>query len=115
MPQTIINLPNHVTGDTFAGYQFNALDEAGLPYDLTGATISVAFRYGSNTGTIQQTFTIGSGLSWVDQALGKFKINQQSIAWAAGKYFYEVEITFADTTQQSPIKGTWTIQAQTTP
>ena len=112
---TIINLPNHTSGDTFAGYRFNALDEDGAAYDLTGCTVSAVFRYGSNSGTITDTFTIGDGLAWIDQAAGTFKINQQVISWTEGKYYYEIEITLADTTTQSPIKGTWTIKPQINP
>lgn len=112
---TVINIPNHTTGDSFAGYRFNGLDEDGEPYDLTGATLSVAFRYGSPEGTIVDTFTIGDGLEWITQSSGTFKISAQTISWTPGKYFYEVEITFADTTTQSPIEGTWTIKQQITP
>lgn len=112
---TIINLPNHVTGDTFDGYQFNGFDESNVAYDLTGATLSVAFKRGGVNGTIVQTMAIGSGLSWVNQSSGQFKINQQTISYTADIYYYEVEITFADTTQKSPIKGTWKITPQITP
>lgn len=110
----IINLPNHVSGDTFAGYRFDAKTEAGVNYPLTGSALQCSFRFNNPLGTITQTFTIGSGLSWIDEANGIFQINTQVISWAAGKYYYEIEITLADTTILSPIKGTFTIKPQTT-
>jgi hypothetical protein len=106
---TIINLPNHVSGNTFAGYQFNATDESGVSYSLTGATPTIVFRYGSASGTIVSTMAIGTGLEWVDQSLGKFKISRQVISWAVGKYFYECAIVLADTTDTTPFRGSFSI------
>ena len=112
--ETIINLPNHKTGDTFAGYRFNATDESGVAYDLTGATLSIKFRRGSYEGTITDTFSIGDGLTWITQSSGTFKIDRQVINFTPDKYFYEIQITLADTTVISPVKGTWTIKQQIT-
>lgn len=104
----IINLPNHDSGNTFAGYRFDAKTEAGANYPLTGATLQCIFRFNNPLGTIRDTFTIGDGLSWIDQANGVFKIDAQVLSWAAGKYYYEIGITLADTTiiDPNPIKGT---------
>ena len=106
---TIINIPNHVSGNTFGGYQFNAKDSLLANYDLTGSTPSIVVRYGSASGTIVATFTIGSGLEWVTQSEGKFKISRQVISWAVGKYFYECGIVLADLTDITPFRGGWSI------
>lgn len=111
---TIINLPNHITGDTFAGYKFNAKDESLVSYDLTGAILSIKFRRGSVSGTIVSTLGISTGLSWVSQSEGTFKIDRQVISFTPDKYYYEIQITLADTTVISPVKGTWTITNQIT-
>ena len=111
---TIINLPNHITGDTFAGYRFNAFDESSVAYDLTGATLSIKFRRGSTSGTIVSTMAIGTGLTWITQSEGTFKIDRQVITFTPDKYYYEIQITLSDTTVISPVKGTWTIKEQIT-
>ena len=111
---TIINLPNHIQGDTFAGYRFNAYDENNDAYDLTGATPLIKFRKGGVNGTITATFGIGTGLTWITQTEGTFKIDRQVISFTPDKYYYEIQITLADTTVISPVKGTWTITNQIT-
>lgn len=115
MSTLVINIQNHISGTTFKGYKFNATNESGVAYSLVGASPSIVFRYGSDTGTIISTMTIGSGLEWVDQALGKFKISLQVISWNAGKYFYECDVTLADTTIQTPFKGGFSILNQINP
>lgn len=102
---TVINIPNHEKGQTFAGYQFNAVDEDGNPYDLTDATISFPLRFGNSEGTLIDTFTIGDGLAWVNQAQGKFKLTFDLGTLAYGKYFYNPAITLADLTVDYPFYG----------
>lgn len=114
MAATVINLPNYTRGNTFAGYKFNGYTPELVKYNLTGATIQMSFRRGSIGGTIEQTLEIGSGLEWVNQSEGEFKISADVYLWTADKYYYEAEITLSDSTIQRPIRGTWTIKEQIT-
>lgn len=94
MSVLVINIPNHVQGNTFDGWQFNAKNEDLTPCDMTSVTdLSMVFNYGSTTGTISATFTIGSGLEWVSQSEGKFKISKQIINWSVGKHFLSCSFT----------------------
>ena len=93
MTPATYNIPSHYRGDTFDAITFT-LKEDGVAVDLTGATIKMNFRRDSPTGNIQQSMTIGSGLTVVNAVGGVFRLDSFINDWDVGRYFYDTELTF---------------------
>lgn len=90
------NLPNQYKGDTFETITFKFFDDessSGNEKDLTGFSPKMVIRKTSKTGTITRTLTIGSGLSWDDQANGILKIDSFICDFDAGNYFYDLQLS----------------------
>ena len=113
--QTVINLPNCKKGNTFPGHNFYATKEDLTVYDLTDCEIKAAFRFGSATGIIQDTLELADGFTMIDPLLGHFFMDSFTVDWPAGKYFYDIQVTKADNTIDTPVTGTWTIGPDITP
>jgi hypothetical protein len=106
-PATYV-IPNHYKNDTFNEITFTIKEDA-VAVDLTGATIKIDFRKNKNTGILQVSFTIGSGIT-VDNAVGGvFTLNSFINNWVADVYYYDAEITFASGVVRTYFKGTLTV------
>lgn len=101
------DIDDHVTGDTFAGKTFTALDAAGDAVDLTGATITMEFRRGKRPAVA--TMVLGTGLSVVTAASGTFKIDEQVIAWEPSVYSFDAEVELAGGDVITTASGRWAI------
>lgn len=91
----IFNIPDQYNGDSFDEVTFNFyINDTSTTNDLSGATPKIQIRNKKDLSTVIETLQIGSGLSWVDQSNGKFKISISSpIDWGAGTYLYDLQVT----------------------
>jgi hypothetical protein len=105
MEPGIYNFPPHYRGDTFTEVVFT-INENGSPVDLTGAAIRMEFRKNSLTGDLEESMSIGSGLSLKsDGSDGTFVVDSFINNWDAGTYYYDTEVTFPDATVRTYFKG----------
>ena len=103
------NLYDRIKNDTSKSVQFTLTDESSVAIDLTGASIQIQFRYKSKTGTIVKDISVGSGITVATPASGILVIDAFTCDWTPDIYYYDVQITFADTTIQTPVWGTVTV------
>ena len=81
-------------------------NENGAAIDLTGITAVAPFRYGNETGRLQQSLSIGSGITIVDATAGKIQIDSFVADFEVGLYYYNLHITFSATKSKTYVKGT---------
>jgi hypothetical protein len=95
------NFPDHKSGNTFGGVQFELLVNSEAK-DLTDATIEMFISseiYSSATGEIVISDPTG----------GKFQFASQIVDLPVGNYSYEITITFSDASVKTYIDGYWRI------
>jgi hypothetical protein len=109
MKPATYNMPNHYKGDTFNAITFTIKEDA-VAVDLTGAAIKMDFRKVSATGDPQQSMSIGSGITIVNDVGGIFKLDSFINNWAAQTYVYDAEITFADGSIKTYFKGSLKVE-----
>mgnify|MGYP007070986917 CR=1 FL=1 len=105
------NFPDHITGDTFQGVQFEILVNE-LPLDITGSTISMVCRPTMlRAGQTQHTvFNFDSNsFEILDGAAGKFTFKKQVVSLAENVYKYSIKITLSNNDVHTYISGSWTI------
>ncbi len=105
------DLPNVRKGDTFDGVAFTLLLD-GDPMDLDGATVSMKVRSQSSTGTLVDTLTIAN--SRITRIANALTIVPFLVTYAAGNYYYDLQITFDDGRVKTYIFGNWVIIQDTT-
>ena len=82
--------PDHVSGNTFAGTQFQVVVN-GAAWNLTGATINAVF---TESGSFEShTLSVGTGLTITNGASGIFQVDAQVISWDPDIYNYKITIT----------------------
>jgi hypothetical protein len=95
------NFPDHKSGDTFGGVQFELLVNA-VAKNLTGAVIDMEIN--------SQTFSTETGeIEITNAAGGIFQFKSQIVDLPVGNYFYEITIIFSDTSVKTYIDGYWRI------
>jgi hypothetical protein len=103
------NFKDHVTGDTFAGVQFEVLVD-NTPLDLTDADIFMHVK-DSPVAKTKTVFSTDNGkLEINDAAAGKFKFKKQVIDLFPKEYVYDIEIHLSDGGIYTYIEGTWLIK-----
>jgi hypothetical protein len=112
MNPSTYNFASHYKGDTFNAVTFT-IKEDGVPLSLTDAEIKIEFKNKSIVGEIQDTLTIGSGITFVDSGNGVFKIDSFINNWEKGVYFYDAEITFPDGVVRTYFKGSLKVNQDT--
>lgn len=92
-----VNFYEQVDGDTFINKEFRFFDADGTtPLDLTDVTPRMQIRKDSAQGRLYRTLTVGDGITWVNQATGKFQIGGFDIDWGgAGDYYYDIQFNYA--------------------
>ena len=107
MTPTTYKINDQYKGDTFSGVTFTLKEGAEkTPIDLTGAAILSQFRTKEVTGAIQQTLSIGSGITVGNATGGVFSFDAFVLDWNTGTFFYDIQITFTDGSVRTYIKGT---------
>jgi len=84
---------------------FTLTDENSVAIDLTGITALCQFRYSNETGKLAKSLSIGSGLTLVDAAAGKIKIDSFLADFEVGLYYYDVKLIFNASRVKTYIKG----------
>lgn len=103
------NIPDAISGDTFAGVQFT-LTVNSSPLDLTGAVVIMTVRQRTIKNTVYYEFTNGSGITLTTPASGIFTLDEQVINIPEGNYKYDITIHLPNAgTVKTYIKGEWTI------
>jgi hypothetical protein len=116
MTPATYNIPSHYKGDTFDAITFT-LKEDGVAVDFTGATIKMNFRRDSPTGNIQQSMTIGTGITVSNAVGGVFVLDSFLNDWDAKRYYYDTQVTFpggADGIVRTYFKGYQDVKQDTT-
>lgn len=88
----IKDLKEHIAYTTYDGVEFEIVVD-GLPKNLTNTVITAAIRYGSDTGKIVKTLTIGSGITITDAVAGKFVWDELQADFEPGTYHYDIRFT----------------------
>tara|TARA_R110002126_G_scaffold117434_3_gene257238 strand:+ start:525 stop:875 length:351 start_codon:yes stop_codon:yes gene_type:complete len=109
-----VKLNDRIKNDTFSSVQFE-YNEGGLPLDITGSTIKIQFRHKSNRGDILYTAETGSGITITNATSGVFRLDEFTPTdWKVGVAHFDVQMTFADGSIRTWIKGTVNILQDTT-
>lgn len=108
------NFPPQYRGDTFDAVVMNIKDRATqIGIDISGATIKCQFREPFN-GKIIQELTDGNGVTILDAVNGQIMIDEFEITWNAGVYNYDIQVTFNTGTIKTYVKGTVSVEGDTT-
>jgi hypothetical protein len=82
--------PATTKGDTFPGTNFT-VELNGAPLNLTGYSITLWFRSGSQTGPIVKQLAIGTGITITNAAAGQFSINPFIVDMPVGQTYYDIQ------------------------
>lgn len=113
----VYNFPDQIDGDSFGFVDWNFFlnnTDSGSEEDLTGAVPKIVWRRGSLRGKVVQTLTVGSGLTWTDQAIGQLRQDKFLTNWGVGTYFYDLQIAYSDGSVYTKVQGRMKITAQST-
>ena len=94
------NFPNHYKGSTFSPISivFN--------FDITGATILCQLKNSARDTQVVYEWKTGVNITVVDASTGSIVLNQINIFdKSQATYVYDLQITFADGTCQTYLKG----------
>lgn len=101
---------NVLRGDTWNGREFQFLRE-NTPINLTGCTIKCDWKLGVK---IVKTFTELQGLPITDAANGKIKFLQFVVDLPIEEYKFDIQISFANGTIKTYVKGTINVHQDVT-
>jgi len=109
------NFPTHIKGDTFDGATFN-IKVNDVSVDLTGTIITMDLRLTLDGISQKRLTSVGDADITIalPETLGQFSINNQIIDVDAGKYYYDIQILFPDSTVKTYIRGIWLITQDVT-
>ena len=99
-------------GDTYSGVEFEIIVNS-VALNLTGSSIKMEVRKHRDDEPII-TLTNGNGLTITDMLGGKFTIDEQILSGEPGNYIYDIQITLADSTIKTYIKGDFVIEGDVT-
>ena len=99
------NLRDRVKERTSKSVEFTINDNLGVPISLVGATIELDFRYSTKLGMIVKETAIGTGITVVDAANGRFDLDSFLLDWEVGCYWYGVVITFVNGDVDENLQG----------
>jgi hypothetical protein len=93
--------------DTYPGVEFTITVNS-IPLSLVDASIRMQVRQ-TRTEPAVIDISSGSGITITDAAAGKFKIDAQIFTGVPKTYLYDIEITLADNSVKTYIKGNFII------
>ena len=101
-------------GDTFYEVPFQ-VNLNGSPLNLSGCIIKMQLRKECG-GVIALSLTsvANAGITITNASNGAFKINEQIIDCASGNYQYDIQVTFADNSVKTWIKGMFNVKCDIT-
>ena len=98
--------------DTYNGCEFEVIVND-VPLDLTGASIRMQVRKTRSQAPVI-SIELASGLTIVNAIAGEFQIDKQVFSAPPTTYIYDIEITLADGTIKSYIKGNFKVSGDVT-
>lgn len=112
-----VNFKEQVNGDTFLVKEFRFWTEQDVTaLDLSDATARIQIRKDNENGRLYKTAISGDGITWVNQAEGKFQFGGFDIDWGgAGDYYYDVQMAYTTSgITRTYVKGIITVIEDTT-
>jgi len=111
----IFDWPAQYAGDT-AGSQSFTITRNELPIDLTGAVVRMQVRECGRPIPILSLSSAagGTGIVIVDAPNGMIRVGYFRNPPAPGAYVYDLEVTFADGTVKTYLRGSYTIDGEVT-
>lgn len=107
-------IPKHKRGDTWDGISSITITSNNQPVVLTGAVIKMELREDIDAPVALTLSTTDNTIVVTDALQGTFTIPPILINIPFGKYFYDIQITFANGVVKTYIDGTWEITADIT-
>jgi hypothetical protein len=103
------NIPDHLRGDTWNGITSITFSKDGIPLTLSGANVGMQFRKQVDGPVTLELTTSNGGINITDPLNGVIQILPVLITMQYGIYQYDLEVTLADGTVKTYMKGTWNI------
>ena len=95
----VYNLQNHYKGSSFSPLHIK------LNLDITGAIIICQIKLEVDSPPVHEWIT-GTNITIIDASTGEFQLNQiDNFDPLPCKYIYDLQVTFADGTCQTYLKG----------
>lgn len=77
-----------VKGDTLKAKIFEVKIN-GVAMNLTLASINIVFKLRDDRGVTVKSATLGNGITMIDAAAGKFRLDQFNVEFEKGRYFHK--------------------------
>ncbi len=104
---TVYNFPPITKGNTFKARKFWLYEDAAgtIPTDLTGAVICMQLKNSETNGVAahEMAYVISDALN------GEVTLSQFDVVLKPHTYVYDINITFADGTNKTYLKGTFSV------
>jgi len=109
MEPGIFNFKNRYAGDTSNDVRFELTEEDGTtPINLTGVTFLMQIK-SRNYGVMAKELTGASGITIVDAVGGIFNMNSFVVDFSAGKYVYDIQLTFPSGVVKTYLRGQFNV------
>jgi len=110
--QSTYNFPPHIKGDTFNGQLFRfstSNGETSGSIDLTDATAKLQLKESYQSSPAFTFSTENEQITLPNPSNGELQLESTIINIDAGKYIYDLQITFPDESVQTYLRGEWVI------
>jgi len=114
MQPGMFDWPDQYAGDTAKPLVFT-LKENGTPISLTGATIAMQVRKPCGGAVVLDlTSSPAAGITIINAAAGEFSIGGYTNPDLQAALIYDIQVTLADDTVTTFVRGTYSIYGQVT-
>ena len=107
------DFPCHIKGNTFKDKIFkieNVADTISTPIDLTGAEVLMQFKESEDSEMVFEFKTSNNTILLTNAADGELKMVKRTLDVSAGKYIYDLKVTFPGNYIKTFFKGNITIE-----
>jgi hypothetical protein len=108
------NISPHRRGDTWDGINSITISVNGVPINLTDASIKMEFRQDLDSPVALTLSTIDGSIEIVNAVSGIIRIPPKKIEIPFAKYFYDLQVTYANGTVKTYMEGSWEIKPDIT-
>ncbi len=108
----IYNLKKQRSGDTFKGVTIQ-IKVNNVAKNLTNTEIKIDFKYNYKRGRLVKSLSVNSGITVLDAAEGRFRIDPFVVDFEEGIYYYDVQFTDGSVVN-TYVGGTWEIEQDVT-
>jgi len=106
------NIQDTIKGDTLDEIRFTLKDESDDYINLTGYSIKAMFKPFPSLVSVK-TIQIGTGITIINAAEGRFKIDSFNVDFAVGVYMYDIQFTSSGVVK-TYIKGEFNVLPEIT-